>query len=59
MEDDNIRVVLGCGHSVCEECQGKSRTITEEKNKISDLLHKCPFCNVKIDRSENRRLYEN
>ena len=23
MEDDNIRVVLGCGHSVCEECQGK------------------------------------
>ena len=22
MEDDQVRLVLGCGHSVCQECQG-------------------------------------
>jgi len=45
MEEDQTRLVLGCGHSVCIDCQG--------------LLNQCPFCAQSIDRSKTRRLYDN
>jgi len=45
MEEGMTRLVLGCGHSVCVECQ--------------DLLHQCPFCAQPIDTKLIRRLYDN
>ena len=44
MEDDQIRLVLGCGHSVCDECE--------------ELIDKCPFCDTRIKRDEVRRLFD-
>ena len=33
MEEEHLRLVLGCGHSICDQCE--------------EIINKCPFCDTR------------